>query len=91
MCPRGLTGLPWISGAFCRKFAGSPVSPRVSPTGTLPGDKVDRTLTGDTRLGVALRGEHCQGKLIRVIIGMAVSVVPYPDGAVPTAEEEKTT
>ena len=25
---RGLTGLPWISGAFCRKFAGSPVCPR---------------------------------------------------------------
>src|ERR1019366_8351238 len=22
---RGLTRLPWISGAFCRKFAGSPV------------------------------------------------------------------
>jgi len=26
--PRGLTRLPWISGAFCRKFAGSPVCPR---------------------------------------------------------------
>src|ERR1035441_5555464 len=25
---RGLTRLPWISGAFCRKFAGSPVCPR---------------------------------------------------------------
>src|ERR1035441_9163465 len=24
---RGLTRLPWISGAFCRKFAGSPVCP----------------------------------------------------------------
>ena len=29
MCPRGLTRLPWISGAFCRKFAGSPVCPLV--------------------------------------------------------------
>src|ERR1035441_5807358 len=27
---RGLTRLPWISGAFCRKFAGSPVCPRFS-------------------------------------------------------------
>src|ERR1035437_5690808 len=27
---RGLTGLPWISGAVCRKFAGSPVCPRLS-------------------------------------------------------------
>ena len=26
---RGLTRLPWISGAVCRKFAGSPVCPRV--------------------------------------------------------------
>src|ERR1019366_8317016 len=26
---RGLTRLPWISGAFCRKFAGSPVCPQV--------------------------------------------------------------
>jgi phosphatidylglycerophosphate synthase len=26
----GLTRLPWISGAFCRKFAGSPVCPRFS-------------------------------------------------------------
>jgi len=26
---RGPTRLPWISGAFCRKFAGSPVCPRV--------------------------------------------------------------
>src|ERR1035438_3162074 len=26
---RGLTRLPWISGAFCRKFAGSPVCPRI--------------------------------------------------------------
>src|ERR1019366_2240549 len=25
----GLTRLPWISGALCRKFAGSPVCPRV--------------------------------------------------------------
>src|ERR1019366_6144003 len=25
---RGLTRLPWISGAYCRKFAGSPVCPR---------------------------------------------------------------
>ncbi len=25
---QGLTRLPWISGAFCRKFAGSPVCPR---------------------------------------------------------------
>ena len=25
---RGLTRLPWISGALCRKFAGSPVCPR---------------------------------------------------------------
>src|ERR1035441_9347580 len=25
---RGLTRLPWIFGAFCRKFAGSPVCPR---------------------------------------------------------------
>src|ERR1035441_996418 len=24
----GLTRLPWISGALCRKFAGSPVCPR---------------------------------------------------------------
>src|ERR1035441_11397 len=28
---RGLTRLPWISGAFCRKFAGSPVCPRFPP------------------------------------------------------------
>src|ERR1019366_37400 len=28
---RGLTRLPWISGAFCRKFAGSLVCPRLSP------------------------------------------------------------
>ena len=27
----GLTRLPWISGALCRKFAGSPVCPRVHP------------------------------------------------------------
>src|ERR1022692_2013152 len=27
---RGLTRLPWISGVPCRKFAGSPVCPRVA-------------------------------------------------------------
>src|SRR5450759_2221736 len=27
--PPGLTRLAWISGAFCRKFAASPVCPRV--------------------------------------------------------------
>src|ERR1019366_9211352 len=26
---RGLTRLPWISGALCREFAGSPVCPRL--------------------------------------------------------------
>src|ERR1019366_8921184 len=30
---RGLTRLPWISGAFCRKFAGSPVCPRFPEPG----------------------------------------------------------
>ena len=32
---RGLTRLPWISGAFCRKSAGSPVCPRPTAA-TLP-------------------------------------------------------
>src|ERR1017187_9517813 len=31
-CLRGLTRLPWISGAVCRKFAGSPVCPRSPPS-----------------------------------------------------------
>ena len=31
---RGLTRLPWISGAFCRKSAGSPVCPRSPGTGS---------------------------------------------------------
>jgi len=30
---RGLTRLPWISGAFCRKSAGSPVCPRLPEPG----------------------------------------------------------
>ena len=48
---RGLTRLPWISGAFCRKFAGSPVCPRVSEPGagigfsTLSPVCPERTLT----------------------------------------------
>jgi hypothetical protein len=41
--------------------------------------------------GIAFRvQEDCQGNLIRVIIETTVSVVPYPNGAVPTVEEEKT-
>src|ERR1039458_2498848 len=36
---RGLTRLPWISGAFCRKFAGSPVCPRI-PGLPPPDDKI---------------------------------------------------
>src|ERR1035438_10209454 len=37
-CPSGdgalrvLTRLPWISGAFCREFAGSPVCPHTPPS-----------------------------------------------------------
>src|ERR1035438_9317391 len=33
LVPRGLTRLPWISGAFCRKSAGSPVCPRSPGSG----------------------------------------------------------
>jgi hypothetical protein len=33
--PRGLTRLPWISGAFCRKSAGSPVCPPSPEPGLL--------------------------------------------------------
>src|ERR1035441_4176510 len=35
--PRGQTRLPWISGAFCRKSAGSPVCPRGSVHAILKG------------------------------------------------------
>ena len=35
MKSRGLTRLPWISGAFCRKSAGSPVCPRSPEPGLL--------------------------------------------------------
>src|ERR1017187_359920 len=34
---RGLTRLPWISGAFCRKSAGSPVCPRFPGPGPRTG------------------------------------------------------
>jgi hypothetical protein len=47
-------------------------------------------LTRDIKFGPPTSRFHCEGKLIQVIIEMTVNVVPYPDGAVPTAEEEKT-